>query len=585
MSAEIRRSDAALFRRLLGEARPYWLHMLTLLVLGLLAAPLAALVPLPLKIAVDSALGSHPLPRALMPPGASSSRELALAVAVGLLVVVALLRQLQEIASQLLRAFVVEKQTLALRARLFLHVQRLSLSHHDRRGTVDSLSRIEKDVRDAQSIVVESLFPSIAAGLSLATMLFVTARVDWQLALVAVAISPPLFLMNQYYRGRMRARWHEVKRLETSALAIVQEVLGALRVVKAFGQEQREHQRFLRRSDEGRWARLRLTMAEGTFGLQVSALTVLGTAVVLFVGVRHVQSGVLTLGELLLVMGYLAQLYDPLKTLSKRVVGMQSKLASAERVFSLLDDAPDVLERPDARPLQRARGAIEFHDVSFAYAGDRVVLRDVSFDAPAAARVGIAGSTGAGKTTLVSLLLRLYDPTAGRILLDGVDLREYRLDDLRRQFAMVLQESVLFATSVAENIAYARPDARPEEIVAAAKAANAHDFIVQLPQGYDTLVGERGMMLSGGERQRISLARAFLKDAPILILDEPTSAVDVRSEALIIEALERLMAGRTTLVVAHRLSTLEHCDLRLEIERGRLVAVRSMARAGGSSAG
>ena len=214
-----------------------------------------------------------------------------------------------------------------------------------------------------------------------------------------------------------------------------------------------------------------------------------------------------------------------------------------------------------------------------------MVLHEVSFAAPAAARVGIAGSTGAGKTTLVSLLMRLYDPTAGRILLDGVDVREYRLCDLRQQFAMVLQESVLFSTSVAENIAYARPDARPEEIVAAAKAANAHEFIVRLPQGYDTPVGERGMMLSGGERQRIALARAFLKDAPILILDEPTSAVDVRSETLILEALERLMEGRTTLIVAHRMSTLERCDLRLELEHGRLVVVRSWARAGSSSVG
>jgi ATP-binding cassette subfamily B protein len=311
--------------------------------------------------------------------------------------------------------------------------------------------------------------------------------------------------------------------------------------------------------------------------MRVNALIAAGTAVVLYVGVRHVQTGAITLGELLMVMGYLSQLYEPMKTLSKRAVSMQSKLASAERVFTLLDDAPDVVERPDARPLARARGRIEFRGVSFDYAGDRAGLRDVSFEAPAGSRIGIAGSTGAGKTTLVSLLLRLYDPSAGRILLDGVDLREYRLDDLRRQFGMVLQESVLFATSVAENIAYARPDAGREEIIEAAKAANAHDFIVQLPRGYDTLVGERGMMLSGGERQRISLARAFLRNAPILILDEPTSAVDVRSEALIMEALERLMQGRTTLVVAHRLSTIEGCDMRLEIERGRLARVRSIA--------
>jgi ATP-binding cassette subfamily B protein len=235
-----------------------------------------------------------------------------------------------------------------------------------------------------------------------------------------------------------------------------------------------------------------------------------------------------------------------------------------------------VPERPDARPLARARGAIEFEGVSFDH-GDRSILRDVSFQVPAATRVGIAGPTGAGKTTLLNLLLRLHDPTAGRILLDGVDLRDYRVSDLRGQFAMVLQEPVLFSTTLAENIAYARPGATHEEIVAAATAANAHAFIEQLPRGYETVVGERGMMLSGGERQRVSLARAYLKDAPILILDEPTSAVDVRSETLIMEALERLMQGRTTLVVAHRLSTLEGCDLRLEIEHGRLVAVRPIA--------
>ena len=582
MSAVGRRADWALFARLLGEARPYRLHFLGLLAIGLLSAPLTMLAPLPLKLAVDSALGSHPLPRALRLPGVAPSPEIALAVAAGLLIATAILRQLQELANQLLRAYLLEAQTLNLRARLFLHVQRLSLSHHDRRGTTDSISRIEKDVRDAQSIVVEGLYPSISASLTLIGMLVVTARIDGQLALAALAIAPVLFFMNHYYRRRLRARWHEVKELETSALSIVQEVLGALRVVKVFGQEQREQERFRRRSGQGMWARMRLTMAEGGFGMQVGLTTVLGTAVVLFVGVRHVQAGALTLGELLLVMGYLTQLYEPLRTLSKRAVGLQSKLASAERVFALLDHAPDVPERPGARPLSRARGGIEFRGVSFGHSSDRLVLREVSFEAPPGTRVGIAGPTGAGKTTLVGLLLRLYDPTTGRVLLDGVDLRDYRLRDLRRQFAMVLQDPVLFSTSVAENIAYARPDAGQDEIVRAAEAAHAHDFIVQLPQGYDTRVGERGMTLSGGERQRVSLARAFLRDAPILILDEPTSAVDVRSEALIMEALERLMQGRTTLIVAHRLSTLERCDLRLELERGRLTTVRPLARAGGS---
>jgi ATP-binding cassette subfamily B protein len=579
-----RPTDWALFRRLLEGARPHRLHLLALFGNGLLQAPVTILAPLPLKIAVDSALGSVPLPRLLVPPGLTPSHGLALAVATGLLIAISVLRQLQALVDQWLRAYLIERQTLDLRARLFLHAQRLSLSHHDRRGSADAITRIEKDVRDAQSIVVESLFPSLAASLTLAGMLYVTARIDWQLALAALVIAPALFLMNRYYRHRLRARWHEVRSLETSALAIVQEVLGSLRVVKAFGQEDREHERFRQRSGRGMWARMQLSLAEGSFGMQVGVLTALGTAVVLFVGVRHVQAGGLTLGALLMVMGYLSQLYEPLRTLSKRAVGLQSKMASAERVFALLDDAPDVVERPGARATSRVRGELEFQSVSFGYASDRMVLHDVSFAVPAATRVGIAGSTGAGKTTLVGLLLRLYDPDAGRILLDGVDLRDYRLASLRDQYAMVLQDPVLFSATVAENIAYARPDAGREEIVRAARAANAHDFISQLPGGYDTPVGERGMLLSGGERQRISLARAFLKDAPILILDEPTSAVDVRSEALIMEALERLMQGRTTLVVAHRLSTLEHCDLRLEIEQGRLVAIQPMARAGGSPA-
>jgi len=561
-------AERAAMWRLLLEAKPYWPYLLALFVNGLLVTPLSLLAPLPLKIAVDSALGSHPLPRMLRPPGFAPSPALALAVAAGLVLATALLRQIRELADRLLRTYVMERQTLALRSRLFLHAQQLPLTHHDRRGTQDALGRIDRDAREAQAIVVESVFPSIAASMSLIGMLWVTARLDRDLALAAVVIAPVLLFLNQHYRRRLRTRWHKVKELETAALSVVQEVLGALRVVKAFGQERREQQRFEHRSGAGVVERMKLTMAEGAYGMQVGLVTAIGTAIVLYIGVRHVQGGVLTLGELLMVMGYLAQLYEPLKTLSRRAVALQSKLASAERVYALLDREPDVPERADARPLARARGAIAF--------------QNVSFEAPPACRVGIAGPTGAGKTTLVSLLLRLNDPTAGRILLDGVDLRDYRLQDLRGQFAMVLQEPVLFSTSLAENIAYARPDASHEEIVAAATAAHAHDFITQLPNGYDTVVGERGMTLSGGERQRVSLARAFLKDAPILILDEPTSSVDMRSEALILEALERLMQGRTTLVVAHRLSTLEHCDLRLEVERGRLVSVRSVAQAAGS---
>ena len=298
--------------------------------------------------------------------------------------------------------------------------------------------------------------------------------------------------------------------------------------------------------------------------------TVVGTAAVLWIGVTHVREGTLTLGGLLLVLGYLALLYDPLRTISRKAGALQSHLASAERAFALLDQQPDVADRPGARPIVRAAGALTFRGVSFGYDAGRPVLRDLSFAVEPGTRLGIVGTTGAGKTTLLNLLMRFYDPVGGQVLLDGFDLRGYRLADLRDQFALVLQDAVLFSASVAENIAYARPGACREEIASAARAASAHDFITRLPDGYDTLVGERGMRLSGGERQRIALARAFLKDAPILLLDEPTSAVDGSTEADILEAMERLMRGRTSILITHRHTPLSACDAVLVIEEGRV---------------
>jgi ATP-binding cassette subfamily B protein len=410
-------------------------------------------------------------------------------------------------------------------------------------------------------------------------MTYVTIRIDWQLAVVGLTVSPVMFASSQFYRSRLRRRWREVKDIESSALSVIQEALGAIRVVKAFGQEEREEERFADRSLQGVQARLRVLFDEAGYAFVVGMVTALGTAAVLLVGLRHVQAGSLTLGNLLLVMAYLGQLYEPLRTIGRKATNLQGQLASAERALAVLDEAPDVSERPNARPLARAVGRVSFRNVSFAYTSEYRVLHQVTFDVLAGARVGIAGRTGAGKTTLLSLLTRFYDPVEGEILLDGVDLRDYRVEDLRNQFAIVLQEPVLFSTTIAENIAYARPGASRDAIVAAAKAADAHDFIVGLPEAYETLVGERGMRLSGGERQRISLARAFLKDAPILLLDEPTSSVDMKTEASIMQAMDRLMRDRTSFLIAHRLSTLERCDQRIEIEYGRLVSNRTVGPA------
>ena len=572
----LRGGTLTLWRRVLDQARPYWLHVTALLLLNLATVPLTMLTPLPLKITVDTVLGSKPLPGAvawLLPASAAQSRGTLLVLAAGLMIAVAVVTSLQGFANSVLRTRTGEALTLAFRRRLFRHVQHLSLTYHDTQGTTDSTFRIQYDAPAIQWLLVDGVTPFLTAALTLLSMLCVIARIHWQLALVVLTICPVLYAISRAYGPRLRSQWREAYKLQSAAMSTVQEVLGALRLVKAFGQEEREQDRFVRHSNENLGLRMRIARGEGMFGLWVGLTTGSGMATVLFLGMHQVQSGILSLGDLLMVMTYLNLIFTPISLLSQMTVHMHGSLASAERAFALLEEPHDLVERADARRIVRAAGAIAFRNVSFAYESNHPVLRDVSFEIRPGARVGIVGTTGAGKTTLINLLTRFYDPTAGQILLDGVDLRDYKLSDLRNQFAIVLQQSVLFSTSIAENLSYARVGAPMEDLVAAAKSANAHDFIRALPDGYDSLVGERGMRLSGGECQRVALARAFLKDAPILVLDEPTSSVDTKTEAMIIEAMERLMKGRTTFLVTHRTSTLTACDLVLVIEEGRLASV------------
>jgi ATP-binding cassette, subfamily B, bacterial len=576
MSAERRYTDMAIYRRVLREARPYWRHIFGIWLISLLSTPLALLLPLPLALAVDNVLGDKPLPGfldAILPSSIADSTQALLIFAVALLVLVELASQLQSMSKTLLRTYTAERLTLRFRALLFRQAQRLSLAYHDRKGTADANYRIQSDATSVSTVAVDGVIPFVSAGVTFIAMLAIIASIELTLALIALVYGPVFVLLTWAYRRRLRARHREVKELESSALSVVQEVLTSIRVVKAFGQEDREEQRFTDRASEGMGARLRVALIDGSFWMAIGLVTALGTGSVMYVGFRSVESGAMTLGALLLIMGYLAELYGPLSKISRQVATLQSGFASAERVFALLDQAPDVVDRPDARPLRRAGGAIEVRDVSFSYDGKAAVLERVSFAVEPGERVGISGRTGAGKTTLASLLTRFYDPTAGEILLDGVALSDYRLADLRNQFAIVLQEPVLFSTSIGENIVYGRPEADRDEMIAAAQAADIHNFIASLPDGYETPVGERGMTLSGGERQRVSLARAFLKDAPILILDEPTSSVDLKTEATIVDAMERLMAGRTTFMIAHRLSTLESCSLRLRVQGHRVSVV------------
>ena len=563
---------------MLRECRTCWPHLSGIAFLSLLSLPLTLLYPLPLKIVVDNVLGSQPLPNWLHKGSFLSqpwtnihrtSLELAILVLMG----IALLVSLQGLASWWLQTYTGEKLVWDFRARLLNHVQRLPLGFHDHYGATDSVYRIQHDAPSIQYVTIQGIVPLLTAFFTLAGMIIVTAKIDAELALVALLITPVLFLLSLGCSRIVRKRSQTIKGLDSSAMSVIQEVIGSIRVIKAFGQEGREHARFVRRSGERMSHQVQLSLQQAAFNVLIGLTIASGTAAALYIGVRHVRAGTFTVGSLLMIMAYVAQIYQPLQTLTTKATDLQAWLASLDRAFMLLDQEPEISEEEGALTLTRATGEFEFRAVSFWYEGSPRGLDGISFRIPAGTRVGIVGATGAGKTTLLNLLMRFYDPSEGAVLLDGIGIGKYRIADLRRQFGVVLQDPVLFTASIAENIAYGKPDASDEEIIAAAKAAASHEFISELPEGYDTQVGERGSRLSGGERQRISLARAFLRDSPILILDEPTSSVDVHTEAAIMEATERLMAGRTTFMIAHRLNTLKSCDLILVLDQGRLMEV------------
>jgi ATP-binding cassette, subfamily B, bacterial len=354
---------------------------------------------------------------------------------------------------------------------------------------------------------------------------------------------------------------------------VINEVLGSIRVVKSFGQEDNERDRFSGQANKAVKGQLQVAKTGAVFYFFVGMIFAVATALFIFIGSGYVKSGEMTLGELTLVIAYLAQIYGPIEKITKNVNDIQSSVTSLDRVFALLDIQKEVKEEEHPHHITQLTGSFQFRNVSFCYDQNKPILDDISFELKPGDRVGIVGSTGAGKSTLASLLTRFYDPSTGSITVDGRDIRNYKLTEYRKLFGIVLQEPVLFSTTIAENIAYGRPNASMNEIIQAAKNANAHEFIIRCTEGYNTRIGERGMQLSGGERQRLSLARAFIKDAPVLILDEPTSSVDVYTEAQIMQAMERLMKGRNTFLITHRLDTLQLCNVILHLEHGKIVKI------------
>jgi ABC-type multidrug transport system fused ATPase/permease subunit len=556
--------------RAFSYLRPYWKLAAASGLITLFAALSALAAPWPLKFLIDHVLQDHALPSyvSFLPDSLSSrSALLVLAAAAGLFI--ALAQSGMSVLENYVNTTLDQRMVLDFRSDLFRHAQRLSLTFHDQRRTGDFMSRINSQAAAVGSIplTVPHLTQSL---LTLGGTVVIVMGIDPVLAIVALTVVPFLYYSTAYYTRAIEPRLVAVKGMEGQALNIIHETMSMLRVIVAFGREDHEHSRFRAHGETAVGARVNLTVRQTLFSLAVNGTTALGTALVLGVGAYHVLQGKLTTGELLVVMTYVASVYTPLTVISNTAGALKEKMISLRMAFELLDAQPEVQDRPGAIAISRARGHIVFDQVAFSYAGRKDTLKDISFEAHAGQLIGIVGPTGAGKTTLVSLIPRFYDPSAGRIVLDGVDLRDLKVASLREQISIVLQEPLLFSGNIADNIRYGKLNASQTEIEEAARQANAHEFITRLPQGYETRIGERGARLSGGERQRICVARAFLKDSPILILDEPTSAIDSRTESVILEALARLMLGRTTFMIAHRLSSVREADLILAVDRGRI---------------
>src|SRR6266851_4209487 len=578
--------------RITDLIRPHWMALSLALTAMLGEALTDVLEPWPIKIVVDNIKQAHKLPGRLGGFIATLFGQKHYAVlnfAVAAVAVIAIAGAVSSYFEKYLSTNVSQWVGHDLRRTLYQHIQRLSLAEHDKSRTGDLITRVTSDIEAVQDFINSALLGILVNVLTLLDMIGVMFYLNWRFTLIALSVSPALFLVVYYFTRRIKRASRAVRKKESELLSLVEEVLTSIRVVKAFAREDYEQKRFESESLENVEAGLRARRVKARLAPVVEVIVAIGTCLVLWYGARLALAGQLTTGTLIVFLLYLGKMYKPMRDLSKMTDTVSKAMVGYERIQEVLETESRVQDEPHARPTPRFKGQIEFSTVSFHYGGDqerasdnenesekeneeqKQILKDVSFNIGAGQIAAFVGPSGAGKTTLVSLIPRFYDPVSGHIEIDGTDIRRYRLKSLRDQISFVLQDTLLFRATIWENIAYGKPSASPKEIKRAAELANAQEFIDEMPDGYDTMVGERGVTLSGGQRQRIAIARAVIRDTPILILDEPTVGLDAASEQSVIDALDKLMKGRTSVVIAHHLSTIRHADVIFVIKDCELV--------------
>ena len=531
------------------------------------------LQPWPLKIVIDYVVGSKQMPPWLahwFDSTVGTDKLVVLNVAAVSVFLIAVAGAVSSYVQSVTMTSIGQWVMHDLRSTLYNHIQRLSLSFHDQSQTGDLITRVTSDIDTVQGFITSSLMDTILDTLTLAGMLVLMFYIDWRFTLIALSVAPILFVFIYKYTHQIKRASRAVRKKESEIVSKIQEVFSSIRVVKAFAREKYEKRRFKEVSMESVELALRARALKAGLSPGVQIITAVGSALVLWYGARLTLDGTLTPGTLVLFLLYLGKLYSPIRGLSKLPDTFSKPAIAFERIQEVMDiEIKARGEKPQRAP--EFKGRIEFENVSFGYTPDRLILRDISFRIEPGQVAAFVGPTGAGKTTIMSLIPRFYEVSSGKIRIDGEDVRKFKLKSLRRQLAFVLQETLLFRAPIWQNIVYGRPSATREEVVQAAQLANAHEFIEKMPEGYETMVGERGATLSGGQRQRIGIARAIIRDAPILVLDEPTSGLDAASEALVFDALQRLMAGRTCIVITHRLATIQNADVIFVLKNGMII--------------